>query len=334
MIIGAFRVSLTALGIVLAAATSAQAQEINAAVPAEKPETTAKPKTPQYSLPWQLRAVNPATGFRSDSTLASYEDKAASGGSTLVSFLTASYKVNENVGVFGRVGAAGDTPPGSAAGQGGIAIANPTLGVLFALPLGGGFKLATSLAVAIPDGSGGGNDGPTKSKDAFRARNQAGIARSQLDGIAFATNDLGFAPAVDLAYVARGFSAQAEVVVPYLVRVEGAKAQQEATKMNFVSGVHLGYFILPEMSVGGEVRYQRWLNAPIAIEKAAANTPAADNIDNLTFAIGPRFHLRLGESVVVRPGVSYSRGLDKPTASSTPNYQMVQLDVPVTFAKF
>lgn len=317
----------------LLASTSAHAQgaERAAEVSADKPAGDVALKTPAYSLPWQLRPIAPATGFRSDTSLAKYEDKSGGGGTTAVSFLSASYKLSSNVGFFGKVGVAGDTPPPSASGQGGLIVSNPTLGAIVSVPLGRGFRLATSLAVGIPDGAGG---DPSANKSAARARSQANVARSQMDGISFATNDLGFAPAVDLAYTAKGFTVQAEVIVPYLVRVQNAKAQPEASKANFIGGLHVGYFLVPEISVGGELRYQHWLNAPLAIDQAKAGTPAADNVDNLTFAVGPRFHFKIGDSVVVRPGASYSRGIDKPTAASTPNYHVVQLDVPVTFAKF
>ncbi len=45
-------------------------------------------------------------------------------------------------------------------------------------------------------------------------------------------------------------------------------------------------------------------------------------------AIGPRAHFKLGKTWF-RPGISYSRGLDKPL--TTASYNMVQVDLPFAF---
>jgi hypothetical protein len=42
-----------------------------------------------------------------------------------------------------------------------------------------------------------------------------------------------------------------------------------------------------------------------------------------------RFHAKLGDKIWLRPGVSYSVGLDNPMAKQT--YKILQLDVPVVF---
>jgi len=68
-----------------------------------------------------------------------------------------------------------------------------------------------------------------------------------------------------------GFTLQAEATLFQLWRVRGEKAQQEASKTNFTSGVHP--LLLRSRAVGGlDVRYQRWLNAPIAIDKDTTGT--------------------------------------------------------------
>jgi len=36
-------------------------------------------------------------------------------------------------------------------------------------------------------------------------------------------------------------------------------------------------------------------------------------------------------AVWIRPGIAYWRGLDKPLAASTPNYNSFQLDIPFVF---
>lgn len=145
------------------------------AAPAER--ATPAPEPPAYSLPWQLRAISPSTGFRSDSTYARYEDSAGSGGSTVVTFLSACYTVSSKLGVFGRAGFASDSPPASTNAQAGTVIANPMLGAVLAFPVGAGFKVASSLVVSIPDGDGGSNTGSTAQRAAFRARNQANLLK-------------------------------------------------------------------------------------------------------------------------------------------------------------
>jgi hypothetical protein len=71
---------------------------------------------------------------------------------------------------------------------------------------------------------------------------------------------------------------------------------------------------------------QRWLNAPFAVENDTTGTLE----DNLTVAVGPRWHVHVGP-VWIHPGIAYWRGLDKPLAASTPNYNTLQLDVPFVF---
>lgn len=93
------------------------------------------------------------------------------------------------------------------------------------------------------------------------------------------------------------------------------------------TGLHVGYFILPSMSVGTELRYQRWLDAPFAVER----DPTGASRDTLTVAVGPRLHLEVGSVGWLRPGVSYQRGLDRPLAAANPDYHIVQIDVPFLF---
>jgi hypothetical protein len=147
-----------------------------------------------------------------------------------------------------------------------------------------------------------------------------------MDNSLFAVNDFAIIPGADIAWVSGGLTLQAEATLFQLWRVRGANVQHEASKTNLTSGVHAGYFIVPELSIGVDVRYQRWLNAPIAVDKNTAGT----NVDTWTGAIGPRLHFGLGGSVKAHPGVSYTQGFNEPM-SNVKNYHIVQLDIPVTF---
>ena len=51
-----------------------------------------------------------------------------------------------------------------------------------------------------------------------------------------------------------------------LERVRGASVQHEASKTNLTSGLHVGYFLVDALSLGAELHYQRWIDAPFGVE--------------------------------------------------------------------
>ena len=71
--------------------------------------------------------------------------------------------------------------------------------------------------------------------------------------------------------------------------------------------------------------YQTWLGKPSYV----ANDPTGYLRDNFTVAVGPRFHVKLSETVVFRPGASMSFGFDNPMSGSS--YKILQLDLPIVF---
>jgi hypothetical protein len=271
--------------------------------------------------------VTAATSLRSDTAMASYEDAASGHGLTFASLLTATLRIpytgpkTAGVTAFLRGAFVEDTSP---AGKGGIALANPALGAAYAMKLPEGFRAAFTAAVTLPFGNGGGNNPNPKHLQARLAGPQA---RSQLDGSLFSSDDLTLSPGIDFAWVAYGLTLQVEATLFQLYRARGDKKQPEANKTNTTYGFFAGYFLIPLLSVGAELRYQRWLDAPFSVE----NDPTGASRDNLTFAVGPRFHIRLPGDMWLRPGLAYARGLDKPMAAATPNVHIVQLDVPFYF---
>lgn len=308
------------------------------------PETTGRgepaknppPKPPPYSLPWQLRPVIAPTVIRVDSTLSTYEDAGARPGRTIATGLTGSYKIPGTGGpgagfaIVGRLMLVDDSPPetpppvGAApAPKGGVALVNPLLGAAYAMKLGKGFRTNFFFGFTLPIGMGG---GATPDKGQANSRAKGVNARAAMDNALFAVNDLTVIPGASIAYVNHNLTVQLEATLLHLMRTRGDAVQKEATKTNFTTGLHVGYFFLPAFSVGTELRYQRWINAPFVVENDKTDTL----IDNLTFAIGPRFHIKAGP-VWIRPGVAYWRGLDKPLAAATPNYHSVQFDIPVLF---
>ena len=333
---------LSLFAVVLGYGASALGQEPPAAEapPAEPP--AAKPKPPPYSLPWQLRPVVAASVVRSDTAFAFYKDNAGKeSGSTVASMLLASYKVTDELAPLVRVGVVSNSPPSSlktATGadmKSSFNFLNPVVGATYAIKPAKPLRLAFFLGLTIPVGSGGGDD----AKPEQSVANGAGMrARSAMDNAMFAVNDFTVFPGVGFAYVSGGFTAQIEATVLQLMRVKGDKVpamgaakNPDSSKTNFTTGLHLGYFIIPMLSVGGEIRHQRFLSTPKAIE---ADEKLADDAqlglrDTTTFAVGPRLHFKLGESVWFRPGVAFAMGIDDPMKKT--EYKIVQLDLPVAF---
>jgi hypothetical protein len=299
----------------------------------------AKPKPPPYSLPWQLRPVVAGSVVRSDTAFAFYKDAAGKeSGSSVASMLLASYKLNENFAPLIRLGIVQSSPPSSQMAnmkplESAVNFLNPVVGATYALKLGKPLRLAFFLGLTIPVGSGGGDDAEPENT----AANAAGMrARSAMDNAMFAANDFTVFPGVGFAYVAGGFTAQVEATVLQLMRVKGdaknamgVAKNPDASKTNFTTGLHVGYFIVPLLSLGAEIRHQRFLSTPKAIEADEAAAEPQGLRDTTTVAVGPRFHFKLSDSVWFRPGVAFALPLDNPMKKA--EYKIVQLDLPFAF---
>jgi hypothetical protein len=291
--------------------------------PGEAPPPPPPPSSPFYSLPWQLRPVVVGNVVRSDTNFARYEDTASRGGFTVASTLLASFKIpgtggpGQGLAPLVRLAAVNDSPP---TGNGGLAVVNPLIGAMYAMRIAGGFHAAAFLGMTIPIGMGGGN---TPTPGLADARNKGIPAREAMDNSLFAVNDLAVIPGVGVGYIGHRATVQAEATLFQLQRVRGEAVQPEASKTNFTCGLHAGFFATPLVSVGVDLHYQRWLDGPLAVNKDP------ELVDNFSVAIGPRLHFPLGSKSAVHPGVAYARGIDK--AMAAPNYNIVQLDVPVTF---
>lgn len=285
------------------------------------------PKKPPYSLPWQLRPVVPGNVVRSDTSLQMYEPKGAdSGGTVIASTLLVSYKVMDDFAPLLRLGFVSHSPSDPPGGSSGSAFLNPVIGGLYGLALSPEMKLGLFLGLALPVGSNGGDD---PDPDKALALSAGMGARRYMDNAMFATNYLTPFPGVGFAYVASGLTVQAEVTVLQLTRVKGKDVEPDSSKTNLTSGLHVGYFVMPELSLGAELNYQRWLSKPKKPPVETKNHLA----DNLSVAVGPRVHLKVGEKIWIRPGIAYARFLDKPQGDSdkVDSNHIVQVDVPVAF---
>ena len=80
----------------------------------------------------------------------------------------------------------------------------------------------------------------------------------------FAADYFTVFPGVDLAYVNHGFTVQVEATLLQLFRVRGDDDPGRTTtrRTNLTAGLHVGYFFIPQLSAGAELRHQRWLSTP------------------------------------------------------------------------
>jgi hypothetical protein len=297
-------------------------------VPPIEPAMPVRPAP--YSLPFQLRTVHAVTAIRSDTSFGAYENTLAQGGVAVVSELSGSFLIPGTGGSAPNTGLAptvkltvvNDSPPGT--GTGGFAFVNPVIGTCYALSLGAGFRMNTFLLVTLPVGMGGGD---TPNKGELDARTVGPAIRSGMDNPLFGVNDLSVIPGFDVAYIGQGLTVQAEVTFAQLERVRGAAAQLEASKTAMTAGAHVGFFLAPYLSLGAELRFQWWIDPPFTVQTHKPNT----SYDLTTLAIGPRLHFQLGPHMWIRPGVSYTRGLDPPMTPSSFNDNVAQLDIPLVF---
>lgn len=281
--------------------------------------TSAGAATPApCSLPWGLRPAAPARALRLDTVLANFEDAAGNGGTTVGSLLLGSMKVSPRAALLGRVGVLYHSPP---AGESEVAFTNVTIGGVYALSMKNpDWRGALYLLAALPVGSGGGNQ-----PDADQlATVKAGVpVRSAMDNAMFAVNDLVIFPGIDLAWVRDRWTVQGEATLLQLTRMRGDEVQADKSRTNFTTGLHVGRFVSRALSLGAELRYQRWLSTPKAVDAAPKTR------DTATLAFGPRLHLKAGENRWFRPGLSFGLPIDDPMSAA--NYQLVQLDLPVNF---
>jgi hypothetical protein len=284
--------------------------------PSEFELEPSRPKTPPYVPPFQLRGVVPKSGVRLDTILGLYSTPTGNAQVTVM-LASAQWRVAEPLALQVRWGIDTNQTGNDNSRMG---IVNPTLGALLGVPIGRDFRFAMSIAVGAPLATGGG-DAPDPNHVALQR--EAALARSAMDNVSFAVNDIGFPSGLSFAFIRGGVTAQLDATVIPSIRVTGASAQPDDSKVNSTFGFFLGYLFVREVSIGGELRYQRFLTTPVAVER----DPSAR--DNLTMAIGPRFHFEMADAIWVRPGVSYGRGLRGP--SEQQSFQMVQLDVPFSF---
>ncbi|HEU5478296.1 MAG TPA: hypothetical protein VFU90_00615, partial [Candidatus Tumulicola sp.] len=264
-----------------------------------------------------LRTPAASTGVRAETAYGL--DSGAS--STIVQYLSASYAPIDRLSFFVRGGWV-DYAPNT--GPSGTALTNVALGGQWADKLSREWRVAGAIGTGLPVGQGGGDLPDPGAAAAIAAGN---IARSRLEGSTmFSPNDLAPFVGGDIAWVSHGFTVQAEANVFQLFRVRGTKVDPDATKTSFMGGVHGAYFVIPELSIGLEVRDNTFLTTPAAVSAGKTSRTW------VTAGGGVRAHLQLGPHVWFRPGLAYFQPLNDPTPTiSASSYHVFQLDLPLTF---
>ncbi len=282
-----------------------------------KAPEVSKPAPARYSMPWMMRPVSAANVMRADVALAFSKVT-----DTQPILFLSSYKVRPNLAAIVRFGMIHNDP---VKGESATAFVNPAIGVLYSIPIGPHVKAGLIAATTIPIGQGGGNS----SSEARRAANLAGIfARASMDNALFQINYMTPIVGAGIAYIRDDVTVQAEATLLELIRVRGEEKDKDPTRTNLVFGLHFGYFLIPQLSVGGELRYQYWASNGTVEKKHDASL-----LDNWTFGFGPRAHFKLSEKMWLRPGVSLSMNLDLPGGfgGTGTEYKIVQIDVPFFF---
>ncbi|MBI4807217.1 MAG: hypothetical protein HY795_18540 [Desulfovibrio sp.] len=277
---------------------------------------SAPPKPPPYSLPFGLRPVVAVNVVRLDTVVA-----IAKPTTTIPVLALFSYKLSDQLAALIRLGVVQNSPEGA---DGAMGLTNAAVAGSYSLKLGD-YRLNLFTGVTIPVGSGGG-DSPTA---ATRAAVLAGIpARSAMDNAMFGMNYLTIFPGVGLAWVSSGLTVQAELTTLFLIRARGDAVDKDSFRFNLTSGLHVGYFVASALSVGAELRYQRWL-----VNDTVTKVDDNPAVDNLTVAFGPRVHVDLGDGMWLRPGLSFAVGLDDPMGlgDTGAEYKLLQVDLPFVF---
>lgn len=279
------------------------------------PQVTPPPAAAPVLVPFGLRGVGVGTGIRLDQTFATYtaSDKAYQ---ESVHLLGGSVKIGNSFAVSVRTGFERYGQPDKPTTT---ALLNTVIGGQYSAKLSSTLRFAGLLGVALPTANGAGN-GPDP--DVAAAHKAGSLARGLMNGVLFTPNEVYALFGADLAFVSRGFTAQVEVTVAPGARVRGEVATPDTSKVNSVNGIALGYYIVPQLSVGAELWYQRWLSTPASVEKDSSLR------DALSVVGGVRGHIDAG-GVKFRPGVSYGVGV-RGTLSDK-HVHMLQLDVPVSF---
>jgi len=186
--------------------------------------------------------VLPASVVRLDTAIAFY-NRSDTPGYTFALMPLFSHKFTTNFMGLVRWGIIGNAPPESNLTSA-VSVTNPLLAGLYGVKLPKGFRLAFFLGVTVPIGTGGCGDAKTAAGDPnVTAATQAGLlARSAMDNVLFAVNDVSVVPGLDIAYVGHRLTVQIEMTLLQLMRVKNEATQPDQFRTNSTLGLHIGYY--------------------------------------------------------------------------------------------
>jgi len=271
--------------------------------------------TALYSAPWQLRSLALADTVGVESSAAAFTDSNGNIDIAQSTVVGSRYHLTPQWAPFLRLGFVGNNAPGAALD--GTSFGNPVVGATYTRTLAK-YRLAAAWSTTLPVGTGGGDTPDPRAARVNTAAITARPADSAMFDVDYMTETLG----IDVAYLNRGFTAQAEANVAQEIRTRGAGAR---FRTSADMALHAGYFVGSHVSLGTDLRYQRWLS-----RDAMTQT----DTDTLTLALGLRAHVGLGEHASLHPGISYTRGLNaRGTALPviTDQTNAVQIDAHVLF---
>lgn len=307
----AFVISVVALTVTFVGRASAdEPMPTTASTEATAPPAP-PPTPPPYAMPFQLRPAGVSNVARIDFAIAGYN-----GGATLAPMFMGAYKLRPDLSVMFRIGYSALFPSG---GSSSGALTNPLIGATYAPPISPNVRLAFFGAFAAPFGQGGG-DTPDAAQVAALGAGRA--ARSAMDNTLFATNYATVVVGAGAAYLWNHFTFQVDLTLLQGFRARGPEAQ-DGSVTNSTENLWVGYSVLPALTVGVELRHQRFLSTPASVRANAAAR------DQTTFGLGVRTRIVLSDHVAIPLGVSYSRAIDAPM--STLHYNIVMVDIPFVF---
>jgi len=159
-------------------------------------------------------------------------------------------------------------------------------------------------------------------RGAVLAQFEALLTRAAYNVGFFSPNDLILSGVFDVAWLWNRVTLQGEVTLAQLIRVKGEIAEPDEFITLATGGVHLGYFALPMLSGGVELRYVGLLTTPELVKKDPSTR------EQFSVGVGVRTHLQAGR-LSLHPGIYYVRGLDDPMARA--GFNIIGLDLPVVF---
>lgn len=300
-----------ALAVLPAALVEAQepatASEPLAAAPS--PPTPPEPPRP-YSVPLLLRPLPAVNVVRLDTVVALHDayGPAASGlAADVVQIVTVGVRATDWLMLLARGGWDHSTEAGTSG------FANLVLGANFTTPIERTFRFSGFVGVGLPIG--------TDASGSPIHRN-ARWARMAMDNALFNVDHLAAIGGVGAAWIDAGWTLQAEATLLVFGRVEGTG---DEAIVNSSFGLLVGYFVVPELSLLGELHHQHFLSDPVALR----TDPYGGELRSQTSgSLGVRAHLSFG-TVRVRPALAWSVGFDPPLAGDA--WQSIHLDVPVFF---